>query len=123
MPSRFDFVLLPTWLSVSWQRLPTESILSRPSADRLHSIPSEKSSGMPAVAFVLADAEWSKLSSRVISEMCGVSNNFVSVIRSQLSSDDSSEKKIGKDGKERSLPRLNPLPNRPNKKNHRPLRN
>jgi len=59
-----------------------------------------------AVSFVLADAEWSKLSSRAIAEMCGVSNKFVDNLRSESTVNRSqlNETRTGKDGKERSLP-------------------
>lgn len=51
----------------------------------------------------IALKEFANLSDRQIAEMCGVSNNYVSEHRPQLSSDDSSApaKRTGKDGKER----------------------
>ena len=50
----------------------------------------------------LALAEWPKLSDREIARICAVSHNFVSEIRPQVSSDDTSEpqKRIGGDGKQ-----------------------
>lgn len=58
-----------------------------------------------AVEIVLADPEWSQWSDRVISERCAVSNVFVSAIRKELLTVNSStEKRTGKDGKARKQP-------------------
>lgn len=56
-----------------------------------------------AVDFVLADAEWGKLSSRVIAEMCGVSDMFVGTVRKAPGASGlhlEPEKRTGKDGKQ-----------------------
>ena len=53
-----------------------------------------------AVAFVLADKEWSKLSSRMVAEMCGVSPAFVDANRKPVANGLQQEtKRVGKDGK------------------------
>jgi hypothetical protein len=54
-----------------------------------------------AVSFVLADAEWSKLSSRAIAEMCGVSDMFVGNLRKESGANGLhlTPERVGKDGK------------------------
>lgn len=69
--------------------------LKRTNADKLRSVS-------------LAVQEWPKLSDRQIAEICAVSNNFVSEHRPQLSSDDSSMKRVGADGKARKAPAKKP---------------
>lgn len=60
-----------------------------------------------AVAFVLADKEWSKLSSRMVAEMCGVSSTFVDANRKPVANGLQQEtKRVGKDGKN-----FNPIAN------------
>jgi hypothetical protein len=63
---------------------------------------------------VLALAEWPKVSDREIARICAVSNNFVSDTRkTQLSSNDSSEKpekRTGADGRTRRVPKRKPRP-------------
>jgi hypothetical protein len=48
--------------------------------------------------------EFAHLSDRMIAGMCGVSVTFVGNVRHQLSTMDSSQKRVGKDGKARKLP-------------------
>jgi hypothetical protein len=60
---------------------------------------------------VLADEEWSKLSSRLIAEMCGVSHTFVDNVRKESTCNGcklTDEKRVGADGKSRSLPKPKP---------------
>lgn len=67
--------------------------LKRTNTDKRHSVE-------------MALAEWPNMSDRAISDICAVSNNLVSEMRRQLSSDDScgKETRLGKDGKERRMP-------------------
>lgn len=67
-----------------------------------------------AVLMALEDAEWVKWSDRQIAELCGVHHQLVSRVRCELDESsssnsenpsDSSQKRIGKDGKERSMPK------------------
>jgi hypothetical protein len=53
-----------------------------------------------AVLVLLKDSEWAQRSDRWIAEKCGVSNTFVAGLReAQLSTVDSSQVRLGKDGK------------------------
>jgi len=59
----------------------------------------------------LADAEWGKLSSRAIADMCGVSDMFVGTVRKASTANGlqcSAEKRTAKDG--RQMPASNPKP-------------
>jgi hypothetical protein len=92
-----------------------EAILHAVGANATHGLKRTNADKRRAVEMLLRDAEWQQWSDRQIADQCGVSNNFVGVLRKefaprQLSSDDSCEpvKRMGKDGKERSLPRHNP---------------
>lgn len=63
-----------------------------------------------AVETVLRDEEWAKLSDRQIADHCGVSNVFVSKLRNQLltvnsSHNGQSTRRVGKDGKARIMPK------------------
>jgi hypothetical protein len=70
------------------------------SANARHGLHRSNEDKRKAVAFVLEDAEWSKLSSRAISEICGVSNRFVDSIRKDHGGNDSHHDgpRTGKDG-------------------------
>ena len=69
------------------------------SANARHGLRRSNEDKRKAVETALADTEWSKLSSRAVADLCGVSNDFVSKIRKELdtkksdkmSSDDSAE--------------------------------
>jgi hypothetical protein len=70
-----------------------------------------------AVFYVLADAEWSKLSSRAIAEICGVSDKFVGSIRADgANGSHHDEPRTGKDGvkqpakKQEAKPKADPKP-------------
>ena len=80
------------------------------SANARHGLHRSNDDKRKAVAFVLADAEWSKLSSVAIAEMCGVSDMFVGNIRKQSGSNGLTVK--GADGKEypASKPKADPKP-------------
>ena len=71
------------------------------SANAKHGLHRSNDDKRKAVAFALADDEWSKLSSRMVADMCGVSSPFVESIRkSTVNGLQSSEKRVGKDGRE-----------------------
>jgi hypothetical protein len=55
-------------------------------------------------AVTVALREFAHLSDRMIAGMCGVSVTFAGSVRRQLSTMDSSQKRLGKDGKARKLP-------------------
>lgn len=77
------------------------------SANARHGLHRSNDDKRKAVAFVLADAEWSKLSSGAIAEICGVSDRFVGNVRRVLTPNDSEsgEKRLGKDGRTTALPK------------------
>jgi len=87
-----------------------EAIKFALSANSRHGLHRSNEDKRKAVAFVLADSEWSKLSSRGIAEICGVSNRFVDGIRQEPTGNRSQlvEKRTGKDGKERKQPEPKP---------------
>ena len=82
-----------------------DAIKSALRANARHGLHRSNEDKRMAVAFALADAEWSKLSSRAIAEICGVSDRFVEsnrktpANRSQVTST-----RTGKDGKEYTQP-------------------
>ena len=80
------------------------------SANARHGLHRSNEDKRKAVAFVLEDAEWSKLSSVAIAEICGVSDRFVGNVRKESGSNGSNVK--GKDGKEypASKPKADPKP-------------
>ena len=80
------------------------------SANSRHGLHRSNEDKRKAVAFVLADAEWSKLSSRAIADICGVSHGFVDNYRKEAGGYGSHLK--GKDGKEypASKPKADPKP-------------
>ena len=80
------------------------------SANARHGLHRSNEDKRNAVAFVLADSEWSKLSSVAIAEICGVSNRFVGNIRNESGLNGSNVK--GRDGKEypASKPKADPKP-------------
>ena len=84
------------------------------SANARHGLHRSNEDKRKAVAFVLADAEWSKLSSRAIAEICGVSDMFVGSIRKESVANglQDSEKKTGKDGRSfnATKPKADPKP-------------
>jgi hypothetical protein len=80
------------------------------SANARHGLHRSNEDKRKAVAFVLADQEWSKLSSIAIAEICGVSDKFVGNIRKESGPNGSDVK--GKDGKQypASKPKADPKP-------------
>ena len=80
------------------------------SANARHGLHRSNEDKRKAVAFVLEDQEWSKLSSVAIAEICGVSDRFVGNVRKESGSNGSNVK--GKDGKEypASKPKADPKP-------------
>jgi len=85
-----------------------DAILFACGANRAHGLRRTNEDKRRAVWHLLTDDEWAKWSDRKIAELAGVSNNFVSVVRGQVSSDDTSiletpgkteEKRVGSDGK------------------------
>mgnify|MGYP003645218507 CR=1 FL=1 len=77
------------------------------SANARHGLHRSNEDKRKAVAFVLADSEWSKLSSRAIAEICGVGHVFVGNMRSEstVHGEQLEEKRTGKDGRTRSQPK------------------
>jgi ParB-like chromosome segregation protein Spo0J len=77
------------------------------SANARHGLHRSNEDKRKAVAFVLEDAEWSKLSSRAIAEICGVSDRFVGSMRNESTANgsQSDEKRLGKDGRTTSPPK------------------
>ena len=84
------------------------------SANARHGLHRSNEDKRKAVAFVLADAEWSKLSSRAIAEICGVSHRFVENIRQEASVHGAQKEQIrkGSDGRKVtvSTPKADPKP-------------
>jgi hypothetical protein len=80
------------------------------SANSRHGLHRSNEDKRKAVAFVLADAEWSKLSSRAIADICGVGHVFVNNMRSEATVHgvQSDEKRLGKDGRTTALPKPKP---------------
>lgn len=86
-----------------------DAILFAVGDNRDHGLKRTNADKHKAVHFLLTHPEWSKKSDRAIADAAGVSHNFVSDLRKQLtakqlSSDDSSKPqptRTGKDGKER----------------------
>jgi hypothetical protein len=80
------------------------------SANARHGLHRSNEDKRKAVLFVLSDAEWSKLSSRAIAEICGVSDMFVGSIRKESGA--SRLHLTGKDGKEYQAlkPKADPKP-------------
>jgi hypothetical protein len=74
------------------------------SANARHGLHRSNEDKRKAVAFALADSEWSRLSSVAIAEICGVSDKFVGNIRKESGSNRSIL--LGQDGKE--YPASNP---------------
>lgn len=74
------------------------------SANAKHGLHRSNEDKRKAVSFALADNEWSKLSSRMIADMCGVSDMFVGNMRKDSGANrlHLKEKRVGKDGKEQS---------------------
>ena len=74
------------------------------SANAKHGLHRSNEDKRKAVAFVLGDKEWSKLSSRMIAEMCGVSDVFIGTVRKESGANalHLTEKRVGKDGKKQS---------------------
>ena len=84
-----------------------DAILYSWGANARHGLPRTNADKRRNVSAALADAEWSKRSDRWIAEKCGVSNNFVGVMRAEVSSDDTSDSpaapqptRTGADGKQ-----------------------
>lgn len=94
------------------------------SANARHGLHRSNEDKRKAVAFVLADREWSKLSSRAIAEICGVSDMFVGSIRKESVANglQDSEKKTGKDGRSfnASKPKADPKPDDKSKPSYVP---
>lgn len=65
-----------------------------------------------AVRTLLVDGEWGKRSDRWIAEQCGVGDKLVGEVRNQLRENavetDSPEKRVGRDGKKRAVPKKKP---------------
>ena len=85
------------------------------SANARHGLHRSNEDKRKAVAFVLADREWSKLSSRAIAEICGVGHVFVNNVRSESSvvhGVQDAEKVTGKDGRSfnATKPKADPKP-------------
>jgi len=88
------------------------------SANARHGLHRSNEDKRKAVFYVLADSEWSKLSSRAIAEICGVSNRFVDSIRKDHGGNDSHHDgpRTGKDGVQQpakqsaSRPKADPKP-------------
>lgn len=78
------------------------------SANAKHGLHRSNEDKRKAVAFALDDLEWRNLSSRMIADMCGVSQPFVDSLRKASESTDNgyqlSDKRVGKDGKARKTP-------------------
>lgn len=86
-----------------------DAVLYSVGANDAHGKPRTNADKRRAVMLLLSDEEWQKKSDRWIAEKCLVSNNFVGSLRpKQLSSDDSSKPRTGKDGKARALPKPKP---------------
>lgn len=66
-----------------------EAILFSAGANATHGLRRTNADKRKAVETLLNDTEWSKWSSRDIAKTCGVSHDFVSRIKTSLSSDDS----------------------------------
>ena len=80
-----------------------DAILFACGANTAHGLRRTNADKRQSVSVLLADEEWSGWSDRVIAEKCGVSNPFVSEIRSQLLTVNNTStlpKRKGKDGKE-----------------------
>lgn len=69
-------------------------------ANRAHGIRFTNEEKRSRVRALLADQEWAGWTDREIARRCGVSNNMVSEMRRELSSDDNSATRKGKDGKQ-----------------------
>lgn len=81
-----------------------DAILHAVGANSSHGLKRSNADKRRAVAILLRDDEWRKKSDRWIAGKCGVSPNFASTMRNQLSSDDTSngatpESREGQDGK------------------------
>jgi hypothetical protein len=81
-----------------------DAILYACGANSQHGLRRTNADKRRAVETLLADEEWGKWSSRKIAEAAGVSPTFVEIFRTQLPTVGSS-KRIGQDGKERSMPK------------------
>ncbi len=77
-----------------------DALLLSLKANSTHGLPRSNADKRRAVEIALKDAEWGKMSDRVIAKMCEVSHTFVSENRSLLATLPV-EPKIGEDGKER----------------------
>jgi hypothetical protein len=75
-----------------------DAILYSVGANQTHGLRRTNADKRRAVTRLLKDEQWSTWTDRRIAEACGVSNNFVTELRAQVSSDDTS-RRIGKDGK------------------------
>jgi hypothetical protein len=83
-----------------------DAILFACGANAIHGLRRSSADKRKAVAALLQDKEWNKWSDRKIAEHAGVSHEFVSNLRDQLSEIDSSlavKERTGKDGKVRTV--------------------
>lgn len=80
-----------------------DAVLHAVGANATHGLKRSNADKRRAVEIVLADGAWRKKTDRWIAEKCGVSHNFASDMRKQLSSDDNSDSgrasREGRDGK------------------------
>jgi hypothetical protein len=94
-----------------------DAILYSVGANAAHGLRRTNADKRRAVTVLLSDTEWRARSDRWIAEQCGVGHPFVAHVRGQLESDSScdvatgecaepaaSEKRTGKDGKQRKQP-------------------
>lgn len=89
-----------------------DAVLFAVGANTKHGLPRSNADKRRAVEMLLADEEWRSKSDRWIAEACGVGNQLVGHVRSQLCDSHSStdEPRTGKDGKKRRLPEPKPEP-------------
>lgn len=87
-----------------------DAILFAAGANQTNGLRRSNEDKRKAVKTLLADKEWGKRSDRWIAEAAGVSNEFVSQQRPQVSTVDTCEpeKRVGKDGKEYTVPAKKP---------------
>lgn len=93
-----------------------DALLFAASANQSHGLKRSNSDKRRAVGILLADEEWAAWSDNRIAEHCGVSQNFVSSLRAQLTSDvnstaadsekprEKSPTRVGRDGKRYPAP-------------------
>lgn len=89
-----------------------DALLFAVGANRAHGLRRTNADKRRAVETLLNDPEWSQWSDRMIADKAGVSPSTVGAIRAQLSNLDSSTeeptKRLGADGKERTVPAPDP---------------